>query len=149
MRIAAGPLLDRESEAHADATLEPGAGPRDVRTRLASQGYACDLLARLDDDGVLTFAPGQRCVLDLRSPQARGRVEGTLRAARGRVRDGQLELELTCDVSGNLSVRTADRVEVMGKQVELPAAWTPEAPVRGEAHASVQGGRDNSRAAQP
>jgi len=145
MRVSAAPLLDRATEAHADVTLEPGGGPRDVRVRLASEGYACDLVGRLAEDGALDFSAGQRCALDMRPPQARGRVEATLRAARGRVRDDQLELELTADLSGTVSVRTGGRVQVLGTPVDLPEGWTPETPVRGQAHGTVQGGRDHSR----
>lgn len=149
MRIAAGPPLDRSSEAHADVTLEPGAGPRDLRVRVASQGYACDLAGRLAEDGALDLAPGQRCTLELRPPDARGRVEGTLRSGRGRVRDDRIELDLTADVSGTVSLHAGGRVQVLGKRVDLPEGWTPATPVHGEAQASVQGSRDRSRAAGP
>jgi hypothetical protein len=149
MRVAAGQMLDGASEVHADVTLEPGGGPLEVRVRVASQGYACDLVGRLADDGALDLAAGQRCTLDLRPPDARGRVEGTLRPSRGRVREDQLELELAADVSGTLSLRTGGRVEVLGNAVDLPEGWTPMTPVRGEARATVQGTRDRSRAAGP
>jgi hypothetical protein len=33
----------------------------------------------------------------------------------------------------------------MGSTIELPAAWTPELPLRGEARAAAEGKRDESR----
>lgn len=145
-RVAARPLMDRELDANADATLQPGPRPGEVRARIASEGYACDLLARLEEDGALVFPDGQRCALEVRSPGARGHLDATLASGRGALRGGEeLELDLAWDVSGRLSVRAGRAVEVLG--VEVPAAWTPETPVNGNARATVSGHRDRSRAA--
>jgi hypothetical protein len=73
-RISARPLMDRDEEVYADATLEPGSG-RDVRVALATEGERCTLVARLSDDGALAFADGQSCRLKLDGPDARGAVE--------------------------------------------------------------------------
>jgi hypothetical protein len=147
--VEARPALDDDVEVHADAILRPGPGPRDVRARLSAEAQSCDLDAKLGDGGALVFAEGQRCVVDLQAPDARGRIEARLRSGTGRIRDGQLALEMTWDLSGALSVRTAtSRIQVLGREVDLPATWMPEVPVRGDAHATVEGRRDASRAAQ-
>lgn len=143
--VSARPIVDSEVEARADATLERGLRPREVRALLASQGHRCELVATLEGDGALAFAQGQRCVVAVDSPEARGRVEARLASGRGRVGDGRLSLDLSWELSGGLSVRTASRVEVLGREVELPSTWLPEAPVRGDARAKVDGWRDESR----
>jgi len=147
-RVDAGPVLSREIEVHADATLGRGAAARAVRARLAAEGHACELTAALEDGGALVFEAGQRCAFDLDDPGARGRVEARLRAGRGRLRGDTLSLDLTWDLSGALRLRTSERVQVLGRDVELPSAWTPEIPVRGEARAEAEGHRDASRAAE-
>lgn len=147
-RVAAKPLLDRDVDANADAVLEPGPAPGDVRARLAAEGYACELTARLDAGGALLFPGGQRCAFDVRQPDAKGHLDATLSSGRGTLRDGEeLELDLSWDVEGRLSVRTGSTIEVLGTRVDVPAAWMPEAPVHGNARATVSGHRDRSRAA--
>jgi hypothetical protein len=146
-RVDAGPILSRNVETRADAVLSPGRGSRAVRARLVAEGHACELAATLGDGGALTFDPGQRCTFEVRDPDARGRVEARLRSGQGRCEGGKLALDLTFELTGALSVRTAQRVEVMGSSVELPAAWTPELPLRGEARTVAEGKRDRSRAA--
>jgi hypothetical protein len=147
-RVDAGPVLSREVEVHADAKLGAGAGARAVRARLAAEGHACELTARVEEGGALVFEPGQRCAFDVDDPGARGRVEARLRSGRGRLRDDTLALDLTWDLSGALRLRSAERVEVLWKTVELPSTWTPEIPVRGEAQTRAEGHRDASRAAE-
>lgn len=146
-RVDAGPVLSREMEARADAVLSPGRGARAVRARLLAEGHACELSATLGEGGALAFEPGQRCVFEVQDPEARGRVEARLRSGKGRCAGGKLALDLAFELSGTLALRTAQRVEVMGSPVELPAAWTPDLPVRGEARTVAQGKRDDSRAA--
>jgi hypothetical protein len=143
-RVAATPLPERDLELHADALLEPGSSPRQVRIRVAAEGYACDLVARLDDAGALAFEPGQRCLVALASPGARGRVEATLRSGRGQLADDHLALELACDLAGSVSLK-AGGGRVLG--AEVPATWMPPVPVQGEARAAAEGDRDRSRAA--
>lgn len=145
-RVDAGPVLSRSVEARADAVLSPGSGPRAVRARLVAQGHACVLDATLGEGGALAFEPGQRCAVDVSEPDARGRVEARLRSGRGRCEGGKLTLDLAFDLEGALALHTAQRVEVMGSTIELPAAWTPELPLRGEARAVAEGKRDESRA---
>jgi hypothetical protein len=147
-RVDAGPVLSREVEVRADAVLRRGDRPRALRIRLAAEGHACELDATLDERGELAFAAGQRCAFDVRDPGARGRVNAALREGRGRLRERVLALELVWDLSGALSLRTRERVEVLGREVDLPAAWTPELPVRGEARARAEGARDDSRGAE-
>jgi hypothetical protein len=145
-RVDAGPALSRNVEARADAVLTPGRGPRAVRARLLAEGRACELEATLGEGGALAFEPGQRCTFDVADPDARGHVEARLRAGKGRCEGGKLSLDLTFALEGALALRTAQRVEVMGSTVELPATWTPELPLRGDAHAVAEGKRDESRA---
>jgi hypothetical protein len=140
-RASTPPLLDRELDVHADAVLSPGRGPREVRARLAAQGQRCDLVAKLDDAGALTFEPGQRCVLEVDAPDARGRLDARLRSGRGRLGDGDLSLDLSWQVSGALSVRVTAGSPAMG----IPETWAPVVPVRGEARGTAQGRRDESR----
>jgi hypothetical protein len=147
-QVDAGPALSRNVEGRADAFLSPGAGPRAVRARLAAEGRACELDATLGEGGALAFQPGQRCAFAVDEPDARGRVEARLRSGRGRCADGKLALELVWELSGALSLRTGDAIEVLGRRVELPAAWTPELPLRGEARTEATGTRDESRAAE-
>lgn len=147
-RVDAGPVLSRSVEARADAVLSPGRGPRAVRARLLAEGHACELAATLGEGGALAFEPGQRCAFAVQEPDARGSVEARLRAGRGKCEGGRLSLDLTFELSGALSMRTGQAIEVMGTKVELPAAWTPDLPLRGEARAVAEGGRDESRAGQ-
>jgi hypothetical protein len=140
------PAFHREVEARADAVLDPGRGPRDLRLRVAAQGHACELAARLEPDGAVTLEPGQRCAVEVRDPEARGRLDLRLRSGRGRVdpaRD-RLALELAFDVSGALSLRASVGAQVFG--VDLGDAWMPEVPASGVARATAEGGRDHSRA---
>ncbi len=148
-RVAAAPALEDDIEVHADAVLRPGKGPRDVRALLVTEGHSCELDAKTGEGGTLSFQRGQRCVLDVRSPTTRGRIEARLRSASGSVREGVLALEMAFDLEGALSMRTASGVEVLGRKMDLPSAWTPEVPVRGSARATAEGRRDRSRAAQP
>ena len=144
--VVAGTALDREMELRADAVAEPGPGPGDVVLRLGSQGYECRLAARRDHDGALAFAPGQVCVLDIRSPDANGRVEVRLKSGRGRLREEDLSLALASDVSGALTIGSGQPIQVLGRTV--PGTGGAEIPVRGEARATAEGRRDRSRAAE-
>ncbi len=144
-RVALGTILDREVELHADAILDRGASAGEVIVHVDAEGYGCDLVARLDAAGALTFAAGQQCMVRISSPDARGRLEARLRSGRGRVGAGRLSLDLSGDVDGTLQRRTGG-VRVLGQ--ELPQGWTPELPVRGPVEASAAGTVDRSRAAQ-
>ncbi len=144
-RLALGSILNRDAELHADAILDRGHGVREVRVHVAAEGYGCDLLARLDAGGTLTFPDDQRCAVTVASPDARGRLDAHLRSGRGRIQDGHLALELSGDVEGTLS-RKAGGVRVLGQ--EVPATWTPDLPVRGDIEATAEGDLDRSRAAQ-
>lgn len=141
----AGTAVDREEELRADAWVEPGAGPGDLVLRLAFQGHECRLAATRDRAGLLSFAPGQTCVLDIRSPEANGRVEVRLRSGRGRLSEDDLSLVLSSDVSGALTIGSAP-IQVLGRTV--PGTGGTEVPLRGEARATAEGRRDRSRAAE-
>lgn len=149
-RVSARPLPSREVEAHADAVLRPGAGPRDVRAHVAAEGYRCELDARVGEGGHLSFPAGQRCALDIDEPDARGRVEARLRSGGGRIGGGRLGLELSWDLSGSVRLRSEQRrIEVLGREIDVPGGWMPEVPVEGEAQVVVAGRRDASRATGP
>lgn len=144
-RVTASPLPAERLELRADALLRPGDRRRRIQARLAAQGHACELAGDLAPDGTLAFDEGQRCLLDLDDPGARGHVEGRLRSGSGRLAGRDLSLDLVFDVSGTVSVSAGGlRVPGLG---EVPPSWTPPTPVRGEARASASGTRDDSRAA--
>jgi hypothetical protein len=147
-RVEAGPVLSRRVEERGDAILRPDDGPRAVRARLAAHGHACELVATVEATGELRFEPGQRCVFDVREDDARGKVEARLGSGRGRVRDRTLTLELAWELSGTLSVRTPERLEILGQKIELGSGWTPDLPVRGTARIEAEGTRDDSRATE-
>ena len=140
--IAASPLPRRTVELHADAVLTPGPAPRRVRAHLAAEGYACDLVASLSDDGALVFEDGQRCAVVIQSPDARGHLEARVRSGRGQLRGDHLELDLSCELTG--AVRLGGTM--LG--ADVPGTWVPEVPVRGNARAAAEGDRDRSRAAR-
>ncbi len=144
-RVTASPLPGERMELRADAVLRPGDGPRRISARLAAQGHTCELAGRLAPDGTLAFDEGQRCLLDLDDPGARGHVEGRLRSGSGRLAGRDLSLDLAFDLSGTVSVSAGGlRVPGLG---EVPPSWTPPTPVRGDARATASGTRDDSRAA--
>ncbi len=130
--VAALPAIERDVELHADAILEPGARAGEVRAHFAAQGHVCDLLARIDLAGALWFEAGQRCTIDVDYPDARGRIEARLGSGHGRLQGDRLALELSWELSGILSLGTT----------------TPAVRVRGEARATAEGKRDESRATE-
>lgn len=142
----AGAALARDMELHADAVVEPGAGPGDVVLHLASMGQRCRVVARCDAAGMLAFPPGQACVLDIRSPNAQGRVEVRLASGGGRLREKDLSLSLRSELSGAVTVGSGRPVVVLGRPV--PGTGSSTIPVHGEARATAEGRRDHSRAAE-
>ncbi len=142
----ASTAFDRDMELHADAVVEPGPGPGDVVLHLASMGYQCRVVARRDAAGTLAFPPGQVCVLDIRSPEAQGRVQVRLTSGRGRLREEDLSLSFRSELSGAVTVGSGPPIIVLGRTV--PGTGGVEIPVRGEARATAEGRRDRSRAAQ-
>lgn len=147
-KVDAGPVLSRRVEARADAVVSRGASARAVRVRVLAEGRSCELAATVGEGGALAFEAGQRCAFDVSDPDARGHVEARLRSGAGRCEGGRLSLDLAFELGGTLAIRTGQRVEVMGQTIELPQAWTPELPVRGEARATAEGKRDDSRAGE-
>ncbi len=144
-RVDAAAPLGRQIASRGDAIVRT-AGGGGVRLRLASMGQACELTASRAADGALSFAAGQHCLFDLRDPGARGHVEARLRAGRGRLRDRHLAVDLAFDLSGVVSLRTSEAVQMLG--VEIPASWTPDLPVDGGASVQAEGDRDESRAVE-
>ncbi len=145
VHIASTPF-DRDMELHADAVVEPGPGQRDVVLHLASMGYRCRFVATRDAAGTLAFPPGQACVLEIRSPEARGRVQVRLTSGRGRLREEDLSVAFTSELSGAVTVSAGSPLIVFGRTV--PGTRGAEIPVRGEARAIAEGRRDHSRAAE-
>lgn len=142
----AGAALDRDMELHADAVVEPGAGPGDVVLHLASMGHRCRVVARRDAAGTLAFPPGQACVLDIHSTGAQGRVEVRLASGRGRLREEDLSLSFRSELSGAVMVASGRPKVILGRTV--PGTGGSKIPVRGEARATAEGRRDHSRAAE-
>ncbi len=142
--VAASPVIDRDVEVHADAVLDAGAGPREVRAHLVAEGRACDLVARLGGGGELSFEPGQSCHVPVDAPAVRGHVEARLRSGRGKLVDETLSLELAWDLEGAVAPPLGRAAQVLG----IPSAGSgAQIPVRGQARATAEGWRDNSRAA--
>ncbi len=141
-----GAALGRDVELHADAVVEPAAGPGQVVLHLAAMGYRCRLVARRDAAGALVFPPGQTCALDIRSPDVQGRVEVRLESGQGRLREEDLWLSLRSELSGAVAVGSGRPIVVIGRPV--PGTGGSKMAIRGEARATAQGGRDHSRAAE-
>jgi hypothetical protein len=137
-RVHAPPMLDREIEAGADASLAPVPGTSDVRVRLTWGRSACELIARRAGSA-LAFATGQRCDVVLDEPEVGGKVIARLRSGSGRVEGAVLSLETAWDLSGAVNLRIAGGVRVLGKDV--PGASFPPTHVAGTAEVSVKGER--------
>ncbi len=140
--VSASGLIDEDAELRADALLAPGAGPRDVRVRVAAQGHTCDLLARMDGEGALVLNPGQRCPVALDTEKARGKIDLVVKTGKGQVRGDHLSLALTCDVTGSLQFRTGG-MSVFG--MDVPETWLPAVPVSGDVTASAEGDRGRAK----
>ena len=141
-----GPAMEHDMELHADAVVEPGPGPGDVVIHLASMGNRCRVVATLAAAGALAFPPGQACVLDIRSPDARGRIEIRLASGSGRLREEDLSLSFRSELSGTVTVGSGRPMVFLGRTV--PGTGSSTIPVRGEARATAEGRRDHSRAAE-
>jgi hypothetical protein len=146
--IDARPFPARDEELHADAVLARGEGASGVRLHLAGDGFACDLAGTLAADGALAFAAGQRCVANLRSDEVDGRVEASLRAGSGWVREDVLTLDLAFTLSGSVRVRSGGALDALSAVVPVPGAGGEPVPVSGEARGKAEGRRDRSRAGQ-
>jgi hypothetical protein len=142
----ASSVLDRDMELHADAVVQPGSRQRDVVLHLASMGYHCRVVAARDAAGTLAFPPGQECVVEISSPEARGRVQVRLTSGRGRLREEELSLAFTSELSGAVTVGSALPLIVLGRRV--PGSGGAQIPVHGEARVMADGRRDHSRASE-
>lgn len=145
--VQADPFPARDEEVHADAVLSP-AGGRGVRVQLAVDTFRCELRATLDAAGALTFAPGQRCPVDL-SSLGEGHAEATLRAASGEVRGGGLALRLTFGLSGRVRLKAGGALDEVGDLLSLPGTGGRWTDVTGEVRGQATGRVDASRAADP
>jgi hypothetical protein len=140
--VRASPALDERIDVDVAVLVAAGARKGQLTLYLSSEGYACDLKATLNGD-VLAFAAGQTCAIEVNEDQARGPVEARLRRGNGRLRNGTLALELAWDVTGELTMQVGgQRVEVLGRVVEVPAAWAPRMPFRGTVDARGEGPRE-------
>ena len=137
--------MDHDMELHADAVVEPGPGPGDVVIHLASMGNHCRVAARRDAAGALAFRPGQTCVLDIRSPDAQGRIEVRLASGHGLLREEDLSLSIRSELSGTLTVGSGRPTVVLGRTVP---GTDSKIPITGEAVAKADGRRDHSRATE-
>ncbi len=140
--VRAAPVVEERFEREVEVTLSPGGRDGALRVRLASEGYSCDLKARLSAGGRIAFDPQQRCPLRVAEPAARGLVEARLESGGGRLQGDRLELDVSWALAGSVSLLVGGRtMEVLGREVEVPAAWMPEAPLRGTVRASGSGTR--------
>jgi hypothetical protein len=138
-RLHGEPLGDREVSEAADAVITAVPGRAEVRVRLTSGRYACELSARVEA-GALVLAPGQACALELAETGAHGRVDARLRSGRGRLEGDALVLEAAWELSGAVALGPGGgKVDVLGTSVELPVA--PKVPVTGTAAATARGSR--------
>lgn len=147
--VRASPVVDERFERDVEVTLSPYAGSGTVRVRLESERYACDLAARLSAGGQIALDPGQRCTLDVREPTARGRVEARLESGSGRLRGDRMEIDVSWALSGSMSLLVGGQtMEVLGREVEVPATWMPEVPLKGTVRATGSGTRTGTAAAR-
>jgi hypothetical protein len=140
VHLQAEPLPD-DVELKADAVVTSGANPGEIQLRLAAQGEACELTARLDEQGGLVLAPGQKCPVELGDGMIQGKLVAKLRRGRGRIGDGRLSLDLAFDLRG--------AVRLGPGQTRIERHLTPKVSVEGEGTATASGARDESRGARP
>lgn len=140
--VRAAPVVEERFERDVEVTLSPEARGGSLRVRLESERYACEVKARLSADGQIVFDPQQRCALTVAEPTARGRVEARLESGRGRLQGDRLEIDVSWALSGSMSLLVGGQtMDVLGREVEVPAAWMPEVPLRGTVRASGSGTR--------
>jgi hypothetical protein len=143
--VRASTGVDERVDVELAVLVAAGARKGQLALHLSTQGYACDLLATLQGADVLAFAAGQTCAVEVDEANARGPVEARLRTGRGRLRDGTLALELAWDVTGDMTVKVGgQRVEVLGRVVDVPDAWAPRMPLSGTVDARGEGPREAS-----
>jgi hypothetical protein len=141
-RVRAAPVVDEEVATDAELVVREGKEEGLLLLDARAEGYGCVVEARIAGDGTLELRSGQRCPVDLDEPDARGSVEARLRAGRGRLRDGALELELDLELSGSVSARVdGGTVSVMGREIVIPDTWAPSLPLRGSAEVRGVGRR--------
>lgn len=110
--------------------------------KLETEGRECSLPGSIGRDGSLDLSPQARCEVELREPDARGRVDARLRSGHGTVRDGRLTLDLVFDVSGEIATHVArTRITWLGADVVVPEGWMPAVPVSGVVSTRATGGR--------
>ena len=146
VRLDARPFPARDEEVHVDAVLIPGVAPGELRVRLMGDELDCELIAAIREESALSFAPGQRCRVQLRGGEAEGNIEARLLAGSGQVHEEVLSLELAFAVSGAVRLRAGGSLESLGGWFAVPGQGS-EIPVRGEVRGRAQGRRDRSRAA--
>jgi hypothetical protein len=148
-RVDASPGVDRAVDTEAIAVVSAPDRGGVVHVRLTSEGYACELAARADAAGALAFGAGQRCAVRLDRPEVRGAVDARLTSGRGRGDGQSLELDLRWELSGRVSLLVGgQRMEVMGRELDVPSAWAPEVPLRGTATTHAAGRRAPAGAAR-
>jgi len=136
------PFPARDYPGTMEATLVQAGAPGRLSVRLESHGLACVLAVSRSERGVLTFPMPSRCVVEVEQPNARGRVDASLRSGHGTVEDGHLTLDLAFDVTGSISTRIPkSRFKLLDVEVTVPEGWTPAVPINGLVASSGSGGR--------
>ena len=143
--VSVSPFPAHDYPGELTATFTRTRVPETLSLRLEAQGYGCTLEVRVGRDGSLQFPDRATCPLDVSQPDARGHVDAQLRAARARVVNNRLEMDLQFDVNGSIQLRIPSRtVHVFGADLQTPAMWAPSAPVHGTVAASGNGSRQAS-----
>jgi hypothetical protein len=126
-------------------TVERAPAPGRVSLRLESRGHACVLGATRSGSGVLTLSTPASCIVEVREPDARGRVNAQLRSGIGTLRGGRLTLELRFDVGGNIATRVARTTfTLLQAEFTVPEGWTPALPITGTITSTGSGARQGS-----
>ncbi|MBS1109126.1 MAG: hypothetical protein H6Q88_1118 [Anaeromyxobacteraceae bacterium] len=144
-QVRVSPFPASEQAGDVRVTLERARTPGHVSVRLESRGYSCVLDAARSRSGDLAFSTPASCPVDVRRPDARGRIDAQLRSGHGKVRDGWLTLDLRFDVSGTISTRVSGRTfTLFQSKFTVPEGWTPAVPIRGTVTSGGSGARQGA-----
>jgi hypothetical protein len=144
-RVQVSPFPTEDYPGEMRVTIDSTRTPGRVSVRVESQGHSCTLGASRSGKGVLAFSTPATCVVEVREPDARGRVDARLRSGSGTLRDGRLTLELLFDVGGHVATRIPrTRFKLLNAEITVPESWTPSVQVGGIVTSSGSGPRQGS-----
>ena len=143
--VQVSPFPVRDHPGDMRVTVERATTPGRVSLRLDSRGHICVLGASRSRSGVLELSTPSSCIVEVREPDARGRVTAQLRSGRGTLRGGRLTLDLRFDVGGNIATRVARTTfTLLQAEFTVPEGWTPALPVSGTITSIGSGARQAS-----